>query len=282
MQWDQARLNSVKAPRAGAWLNGIPSSTGNTKLSREEFQSRVGRRLGLVLCEETACPLCHQTMDRFGAHAESCVCGGDFTAKHNQTNLHIYKQAKTAGAMPEMEKAKLLAGGSIPNLGRRRPADTLLNSAAGIKTGKQRNRLKVALDVGVVSPQSQSHVVDAAREVLGAATSYTQQKRNHQQTDALCDEAGIDYQPLVFETFGGLCEEGFQTLKSLNRLVAVNTNASNSEVAQRFWQIVSVDLQKACHRAFSKRVGLRGKTLMFESASQRFLRLNQDETTDDT
>jgi len=77
-------------------------------------------------------------------------------------------------------------------------------------------------------------------------------------------------------------KEGFQTLKSLNRLVAVNTNASNSEVAQRFWQIVSVDLQKACHRAFSKRVGLRGKTLMFESASQRFLRLNQDETTDDT
>ena len=164
MQWDQARLNSVKAPRAGAWLNGVPSSSGNTKLSREEFQSRVGRRLGLVLCEEMACPLCHQTMDRFGAHAGSCVCGGDFTAKHNQTNMHIYKQAKTAGTMPEMEKAKLLAGGSIPNLGRRRPADTLLNSAAGIKTGKQRNRLKVALDVGVVSPQAQSHVADAARK----------------------------------------------------------------------------------------------------------------------
>ena len=45
LQWDQARLNSVKAPRAGAWLNGVPSSSGNTKLSREEFQSRVGRRL---------------------------------------------------------------------------------------------------------------------------------------------------------------------------------------------------------------------------------------------
>ena len=110
-----------------------------------------------------------------------------------------------------------------PGVGRRRPADTLLNPAAGIKTGKQRNRLKVALDVGVLSPQAQSHVVDAAREILGAATSYTQQKRNHQQTDALCDEVGIDYQPLVFETFGGLCEEGFQKLKSSKRLVAVNT-----------------------------------------------------------
>ena len=29
-QWDQARLNSVKVPRAGAWLNGIPSGSGNT------------------------------------------------------------------------------------------------------------------------------------------------------------------------------------------------------------------------------------------------------------
>lgn len=69
-RWDKARLNEVKAPRAGAWLSGVPSGSARTKLGRDEFQSRVGRRLGLELCEETPCPLCHQTMDRFGAHPE--------------------------------------------------------------------------------------------------------------------------------------------------------------------------------------------------------------------
>ena len=118
---------------------------------------------------------------------------------------------------------------------------------------------------------------EAAKDVLGAATSYTQQKREHQQTDSLCDEAGINYQPIVFESFGGLCEEGFETLKSLNQLVAVNTNASNSEVAQRFWQTLSVDLQKANHRAFVKRVGLRGVCASMETASSRFLRLSAED-----
>ena len=117
--------------------------SAGTKVGRDEFQTRVLRRLGLELCEEAPCPLCHQTMDRFGAHPEGCMCGGDATARHNQAKITIFKQAKTAGTTPEMEKAKLLAGGSLPNLGRRRPADTLLNSAAGIKTGKNHNRLKV-------------------------------------------------------------------------------------------------------------------------------------------
>ena len=115
---DKARLNAVKAPRAGAWLSGVPSGSAGTKLGRDEFQTRVGRRLGLELCEEAPCPLCHQTMDRFGAHPEGCMCGGDATARHNQANLTVFRQAKTAGTTPEMEKAKLLAGGSLPNLGR--------------------------------------------------------------------------------------------------------------------------------------------------------------------
>ena len=65
---------------------------------------------------------------------------------------------------------------------------------------------------------------------------------------------GVDYQPIVWETTGGIAEEGRETIKSLNRLVAVNTNTPLAEVAHRFWQRTSVDLQKASHRAFAKRV----------------------------
>ena len=66
-------------------------------------------------------------------------------------------------------------------------------------------------------------------------------KRSHNETDTLFEQAGIDYQPLVFESFGGLCGEGRETLKSINRLVAQNTNTPCSEVAHRFWQRVSVE-----------------------------------------
>ena len=104
---------------------------------------------------------------------------------------------------------------------------------------------------------------------MGAADRYTERKRSHNETDTLCEQAGIDYQPLVFESFGGLCKEGRETLKSINRLVAQNTNTPCSEVAHRFWQRVSVEIQKSNHRAFAKRIAKHN--FIGESASGRFL-----------
>ena len=120
----------------------------------------------------------------------------------------MYKQAQTAGTNPELEKSKLLSQGDCGKLGRRRPADTLLNMGAGVVTGKKRNRMKIALDVGVVNPQAACHVSEAAEAELGAATAYTQKKREYNDTDSLCDAVGIDYQPIVWESFGGLCKKG--------------------------------------------------------------------------
>ena len=156
-------------------------------------------------------------------------------------------------------------------LGRRRPADTFLHSAADVKTASNQNVLQVALDVGIINAQASSHVSTAASGSLKAAEAYTRRKRGHNDTDRLCREVGIDYQPLVWESFGGLALEGRQTLKSINRLVAFNTNTPTSEVARRFWQRVSVEIQKMNHRAFAKRVSS-GGDLMCESASGRFLR----------
>ena len=96
-------------------------------------------------------------------------------------------------------------------------------------------------------------------------------KWDENDTDRLCDEVGIHYQPIVWESLGGLCKEGQETLKSINRLVADNTNTPTSEVAQRFWQKMSVDMQKSNHRAFMKRVAKQYKTSMCETFSNKFL-----------
>ena len=143
--------------------------------------------------------------------------------------------------------------------------------------GKKRNRMKVALDVGVVNPQAACHLNEAAESVLGSATAYTQKKREDNDTDRLCDEVGIDYQPIVWESFGGLCVEGQQVLKSINRLVAGNTNTPTSEVAQRFWQKMSVDMQKSNHRAFVKRVTQQYEVSDRETFSNEFLQSHPED-----
>ena len=128
--WDKARFNAVQAFPAGHFLSGVPSFSGGTRLTGEEFRSRVGRRLGVKLREATPCPMCHQMLDEYGARAEGCMCGVDAVLRHNQNNFIMYKQAKTAGTNLELEKSKLLSNGQSGQLGRKRPADTLLNFGA--------------------------------------------------------------------------------------------------------------------------------------------------------
>ena len=161
------------------------------------------------------------------------------------------------------------------DLGRRRPADTFVQSGAVIKTGTGRNLLNVALDVGIINPQAPTNVTKASEGTLEAADKYTEKKRAFQNTDALCAAAGIDYQPLVFESFGGCSAEARETLKSINRLVANNTNTPTSEVARRFWQKVSTEIQKSNHRSFAKRTVK--QQFYNESASRRFLRVIPEE-----
>ena len=59
----------------------VPCSAFDQKLTNEEFKGRMARRLGFEVCEEGPCPFCFQAMDRFGAHAESCMGGGDKTLR---------------------------------------------------------------------------------------------------------------------------------------------------------------------------------------------------------
>jgi hypothetical protein len=232
----------------------------------------MGRRLGLELNEEKPCPLCFEILGTDGAHAEGCMGGGDAVARHNENRDTLHKQAKARGTRPELEKTKLLAGlNRNVNLGGRRPADTLLHSTGGIHTARGRQMGKIALDVGIVNPQAASHIHNAARETLGAAKGYTQHKRERNDTDRLCMQAGVDYQPMVWESLGGCSAEASEVVKSLNRLVANNTNTPLAEVAHRFWQRTSVDLQKANHRAWAKRALCEDCCPSARSHSARFL-----------
>ena len=59
----------------------------------------------------------------------------------------------------------------------------------------------------------------------------------------------------VFESAGGVSGEAAAVIKCMNRAVAENTNVPYGDVAQRFWQRLSIDIQRAGHRAFVRRAG---------------------------
>ena len=122
-------------------------------------------------------------------------------------------------------------------------------------------------------PQAPTHRTAAAARSAGAAVEYTGTKRQHNDTDRLCEEGGVDYQPIVFDTFGAMTEEACETIRSINARVAENTHTSVHEVATRFWQRMSFDLQRSLHRAFVKRAG---NPPMVAARSNAYAFLQQD------
>ena len=79
----------------------------------------------------------------------------------------------------------------------------------------------------------------AAGAVLGAAEEYCRRKCGHLETERKCREMGVVFQPMVFESTGGVSAEAVEVIKCLNRAVAENTNTPLGVVAQRFWQRIS-------------------------------------------
>ena len=71
--------------------------------------------------------------------------------------------------------------------------------------------------------------------------------------EAKCQAAGVVFQPMIFESLGGVSIEAKRVIKSINNAVAENFDSPLSEVAQHFWWGLAVDIQKAQHKALAKR-----------------------------
>ena len=55
-------------------------------------------------------------------------------------------------------------------------------------------------------------------------------------------------------TTSATTSEAVQVLKALNKAVAVSSESSEEDVAQRFWQRLGVDILRGNYRAFIRRV----------------------------
>ena len=195
----------------------------------------------------------------FWNSSRSIHSGGDKTAAHNcvRNDLHIH--AKKGQANPRLEAGGLLNTLGIPDGAtdnRERPADVLLCQAQDSHTGVNGSgNARVALDVGIVCPQAAGHRVSAAEETLGAAESYVRTKCSNRDMELRCRAAGVVFQPMIFESMGGISAEVERVIKCLNKSVASNTDSPLGEVATHFWRRLSVDIQRFGHRALARRMG---------------------------
>ena len=97
----QARLRSVAAPHAGAWLQALPSNGLGQRLTHQEFAAATRLRLGCtVLPQDQWCPLCDQVLDSAGTHCLACMAGGHALTCHNEVRDYVYLAALRAGLNP--------------------------------------------------------------------------------------------------------------------------------------------------------------------------------------
>ena len=154
---------------------------------------------------------------------------------------------------PELEKQGLLSELEWPEIAGRRPADTLLVSGAALAVTSRRRFPRVALDFAAVSPFAIGSIREASKEQLATAKAYSDVKRQYKSTQLLCEEADVGFEPIVFETTGGLEPEGQKVLESILAEVALATGLVRAVVVKRFKGRISIDLCRAQHRALRRR-----------------------------
>ena len=114
-----------------------------------------------------------------------------------------------------------------------RPADIYINDWDG---------RKIAFDVSVTSPTQENLIFQAADRPAAAIEARKRQKiRVHAQN---CRDQGVDFQPLVVETFGGWDSDALKFLKEMARIDARRWGKDEAIEIKQFFQRLSISLQR--------------------------------------
>ena len=226
---DIARLASLGLPKAGDWLNTVPSPALGLHLRPSEFIVSVKYRLGCNIFPSTGkCTACPHQSDRKGDHAISCGYEGERIARHDQLRNALYNTCVQACLGPTREDRALIPGSNA------KPADVLIPCWTG---GKD-----TALDITVVNPL-QVALIDRAAATPGSALThrYNEKMTKHGEP---CRGAGMVFKPMPVETLGGWHEECVLQVKKIGSALARQTGQEEGEAIRHLTQRISVLLAK--------------------------------------
>jgi hypothetical protein len=228
--YSSARIRSVLAPHASAWLSVIPSPNLGLKFNNAQYQTTLKLHLGVpVYPTKSKCPCGKHKLDRYGIQSIICKAKGDIISRHNAVRDVIYSVAKDAGLAPEKEKAGILGDHGD----KRRPADVYLPNFSLQKD--------YCLDIAITSPLQHKYLEHSAKVDGYAADHYFGFKMTKYAKDV--EDAGHIFKPIVFETFGRVANESYDTLVKIAIRKAERFSSSQSETIRQFFQHLSVTLQ---------------------------------------
>ena len=235
---EKQRLLRVARPHAGSFVTAVPSEEdGNDCLMKpRQYRVAVAYRLGLpVLKNEIPCPLCMQTINVYGDHATCCAKNGDLVVRHNALRNFVHSVASDGLLQPQLEKQGILG----PTTGRR-PGDVT------IPDWKHGNGL--AIDVAVTSPLTKTSV-----RLVDPCEDYSERSK-HQKYDASFEGSNYYFCAMVFETLGGVNEQGEKVLRQLFTFAAKKLGREFSSYCSRAWGRVSCCLQRSVAQVILNRI----------------------------
>ena len=259
----QAHLQVLREPGAGHWLQAPPSEALGLNLPPPLYQIALKRRLRMQLFEQPEfCPRCSEVMDLYGDHALVCRCGGDIAKRHNAIRNCIFFRCAAGGLNPERERPGLLP--ARPEEERQVPAenrneataDSSLRRPADVYIPRWRSGVPAALDFAVTSALRSDRVSISSSSGSAAVRQYAEYKCAFENTRRQCQDAGIDFVPVVFEAHSGAMEANART--ALYRIAkAACPEGSDTDInssVERTTQHVSIILQKENARAVLRRL----------------------------
>ena len=186
-------------------------------------------RLGIqIYSAEGPCPSCSAPSDQMGDHALGCAKHGDRIARHDQLRDVIFEAAASASLAPAREERHLLPGSAA------RPGDVMIRRWSDGKDG--------ALDITVTGSLARTNV-EAAAEVAGSALTKAVQRKVQGVAEA-CQQQGLAFLPIAFETLGGFHQVAVEQVKRIGVALARNQGSDEKVATRQLFQRLSLTLMR--------------------------------------
>ena len=122
----------------------------------------------------------------------------------------VHSYVELVGLRSVFESIGLLA--DDPHL---RPSDTLIVAPPSLTPNSWRKFPRLILDLAGISRMLQPQLSEVAHTTLSSTSKYAERKLQQKDLTQRCAVANIDYEPIVFENFGGIERGGLRLLESI-------------------------------------------------------------------
>ena len=217
---------SIQTATSSAFWKCLPSRWNGTHIDNACFRTLINLRYRQAQLYPTVCPMlgCPENLDAFGDHALCCKKGGEATIRHNRLTQRIALECSKAVAGVSLEARLLLQKSD------ERPADILLTAWRGGA---------LALDVTVPHVRTK-RTPESAKGLHAMEVAISRKEAKYL---ARCQEAGLNFSVLAFDTLGAAHPQTAAFLRAMFNDARRRSLCPDWRYIEQAWHRVMVPLQ---------------------------------------